>query len=383
MRVLFSAHGSYGHVLPMVGLARALGRHGDDVLFATGVDLCPVVAARGLAAAEAGRTDEELVAEARRRWPDATSSTPSSWTVRMFCEIAAPAMAEDLHALMEQWRPDVVVREEGEHGAPVAAAAAGIPWVTHGWGSPLPPPDALADREPLLRPLWERAGLQPPVGAACYGAAVVDPCPPSLYAGPPLARRRRVVRPGEPAATAERAAPVRRSAYVGFGTVPLFRDVPATIRAAVEALLELGFEVTVTTASEDLSSQLRALDPRHVRLERWVDLAPLLQSCEVVVCHGGAGTVLSALAAGVPLVLAPQGAPSQERMSAACEARGVGRTVRDHDVRAAVAEVIADDRFHAAAAEVAAEIAAMPDPASLAAVLAAVVAGEAPAQATW
>jgi hypothetical protein len=56
----------------------------------------------------------------------------------MFSEIAAPAMARDLAPFTSQWRPDLVIREEGEHGGAMAAAAAWVPWGTVGWGSPLP-----------------------------------------------------------------------------------------------------------------------------------------------------------------------------------------------------------------------------------------------------
>ena len=145
-------------------------------------------------------------------------------------------------------------------------------------------------------------------------------------------------------------------------------------RAAIEALIAEGFEVTVTTGDHDLARTIGEAHPSVVRVERWVQLPELLKQCAVVVCHGGAGTVLSALAAGVPLVLLPRGAPSQQRMSAACEERGVGPSVvwngaSGDDVRAAVTEVTSDQRFTVAASSVARDLAAMPDPSTAIAVL--------------
>jgi UDP:flavonoid glycosyltransferase YjiC (YdhE family) len=55
-------------------------------------------------------------------------------------------------------------------------------------------------------------------------------------------------------------------------------------------------------------------------------LSTLLQSCKIAITHAGAGTVLASLNAGVPLVLVPQGSPSQLRMAEACEGAGVGRS---------------------------------------------------------
>lgn len=223
----------------------------------------------------------------------------------------------------------------------------------------------------LLAPAWERAGLAVPAGDGIYGAAVLDPCPPSLYRGAPRSARRRVIRPspgdGPPARTPAGGG-VR--AYVGFGTTPLFSDVPDLLHALVSALVDLGVDVTVTTAGEQLAADLRAVHPQRVRVERWTDLGALLPSCAVVVCHGGAGTVLAALGAGVPLLLVPRGAPSQIRMAAACEARGVGRSLAwpgadGGDLRTALSEVIRSESMAAAARAVAAEMAAMP-PASTA-----------------
>lgn len=377
MRVLFTAYGSHGHVVPLIGVARALAAHGHDCLFATARTFCPVAASHGLATAEVGMTDDAVVAEARRRWPETASASPAAWTLRMFCEIAAPTMAADLWPLIHRWHPDIVVREEGEHGGPLAAAAAGLPWVTHGWGSPLLPPEDLVELGRLVGPAWEKAGLPPSEGAALYGAAVLDPCPPSLYLETPTLRHRQVVRPswvGGARGSARLRSQRRRLAYVGFGTVPLFRDVPALTRAVISELLALDFDVTVTTGSDELVSELRAVDRGRVNVERWVDLPPLLRSSSLVVCHGGAGTVLSALAAGVPLLLIPQGAPSQMRMSAACEARGVGRVFvwtgsNADELGDALSDVTSSEQISSAATALAREMAAMPDPSTAAAVL--------------
>ncbi|MDQ4098768.1 MAG: hypothetical protein M3144_12995, partial [Actinomycetota bacterium] len=229
MRVLFAAHGAYGHVMPLFGVARSLVENGHDVVVATSSKFCPVVAAVGLQPYPAGMDDGALVAEARRRWPETASLPAAAWTPRMFCEIAAPAIAADLGPLLDRWRADVVVREEGEYGSAVASAARGVPWVTHGWGSPVQDEDSLAEVGRLVSPMWEQVGLEVPAGAGLYGAAIFDPCPPSLYVQAPALTNRHVVR-STPRAEIGEPGPVsgarRRHAYVGFGTVPLFRDDP-------------------------------------------------------------------------------------------------------------------------------------------------------------
>ena len=89
--------------------------------------------------------------------------------------------------------------------------------------------------------------------------------------------------------------------------------------------------------------------------------------------HGGAGTTLGTLAAGIPLVVVPQGADQfvqADRVTAA----GVGLTVTGEateSVAPTVLKVLADPSFRANAGKVAAQIAALPSPADVAEQLAA------------
>ena len=369
MRVLFTAAGAYSHVLPMVGVARALADAGHEILVATASDVCSEVETLGFASAAAGMNSDAMVSEARTRWPATAYEPPATWAVRMFAEIAAPAMLGDLVAAVASWRPDLMVREEGEFAGPVAAAAAGVPWVTHGWGAPLQLPDALGDLAGWVAPLWRGAGLEPPSADGLYGAVVFDPCPTSLYRDAPAVGARQPVRPTTPPASDESPkmppGSDRPLAYLGFGTVPLYRDAPDVITAAFESLLAAGYDAVVTTGDERLARQLSERAPDRVHVETWVSLPSLFERCDLVVCHGGAGTVLTALAAGVPLLLLPRGAPSQLRMSDACQARGVARVVGPHETTArnlneALAAIADDERYRTATHEVAAEIAAMP-----------------------
>jgi UDP:flavonoid glycosyltransferase YjiC (YdhE family) len=71
------------------------------------------------------------------------------------------------------------------------------------------------------------------------------------------------------------------------------------------------------TAVQDLEARVlltvgRHFDPSglgpiagHVHVEAWVDQAEIMEQADLVVCHGGSGTALGALAAGVPMVIAP------------------------------------------------------------------------------
>ena len=98
-----------------------------------------------------------------------------------------------------------------------------------------------------------------------------------------------------------------------------------------------------------------------------------------MIAHGGAGTMLGALAHGLPLLLLPQGADQHynaERVAAA----GAGLTLAPGQATGstlarAVDTLLGDARLRAGAQRVAAELAAMPGPDSAVAHLQAVSAG--------
>ena len=104
--------------------------------------------------------------------------------------------------------------------------------------------------------------------------------------------------------------------------------------------------------------------PAHVRVERFLPQSELLASCDAVVSHAGSGTVIGALAYGVPLVLLPMGA-DQPLNADRCESLGVARVLdaslcTSAEVREAVQDVLVDPSYRSAAGRLGEEAAALP-----------------------
>jgi hypothetical protein len=292
----------------------------------------------------------------------------------MWAQIMAPSTLRDLLAIMASWRPHVVVHDEGDYAGPVAAARADIPWITHGWGSPLRPTGELSELEELASWLWVSNGLDVPGFAGLYQHALVNPCPRVLQLGPPGAS---IEWPIRPALFDDEGELLQADAYVGFGTVPTFANALAELAAAVGSCTERGMKVVVTAPSEDLRNELAAIDPDLVQARDFVRLNALLPSCKIAITHAGAGTVLASLRAGVPLVLIPRGSPSQLRTAQACETAGVGRScVGDWEIDAAVSAVLSNPAIAANAASAARQIATMPAASEVAARVEALVAAQ-------
>lgn len=161
--------------------------------------------------------------------------------------------------------------------------------------------------------------------------------------------------------------------YLTLGTVN--NHLPA-LAHALDALTGLQARILATLGPNADPATL-GTQPPHVTVERWVPQAQVLEHCDVVVSHGGSGTFLGALAAGLPQLFLPQAA-DQFRNAAAGAGRGAGLRLDPHQtapeaIAGAVRRLLEVGSFRVAAAEVATEIAAMPSPAEVVPVLAALV----------
>jgi UDP:flavonoid glycosyltransferase YjiC (YdhE family) len=357
MRVLVSACPAVGHVVPMLDLAVALQVAGHEVRFATNEESHHLVTGAGLQPVSAGMSTTQMREERRRRWPETDAQPATVWATRMWAQVMAPSTLADLIVLMQEWSPDLVLHDEGDYAAPVAAARAGIPWVTHAWGSPLRPASELVELADLASALWESCGLDVPPAAGLYAHALVDPCPPILQGNAPGGS---VVWPMRPRPLEGRGPAVHADAYIGFGTVPTFANARSELIAAVQACTSRGMKVVVTAPDEDLRRELAALDEQLVDAREFVSLGGLIPSCKVVVSHAGAGTVLASLTAGVPVILLPRGTPSQLRMADACQRAGVGLRCDAAGFDAALDEVMDNPAITTAAAAAARQISEMP-----------------------
>ena len=134
------------------------------------------------------------------------------------------------------------------------------------------------------------------------------------------------------------------------------------LQRAADALGQLQVRGLVTTGPAVDPAVISA--PQKVTVTRWVRHADVLPHCSAVITHGGHGTVMKALIAGVPLILVPLGRDQPDNAARVVHA-GVGIRLRKNasagPLRAAITRVIADPRYRAAADVMAARLAAERD----------------------
>lgn len=361
MRILFTFVGQNGHFQPLVPVARAATAAGHTVAFACPGRMVPAVEAAGFVAMPTMQPRGETVERLPLPTPDPQREERD--LREHFARVGAREVARAVLDVAGEWKPDVVVRDETDFGSAIAAERLGIPCVTVlvlAAGGFLRP-DVVA--EPLHELRAEHGLPADPELAMLNGDLVLSPFPPS-FRDPefPLPAHAFSFRQGEPVSR-ESAA---RTVYFTLGTV--FNTASGDLFARVLAGLRNLPNDVVATVGEHLDPAEFGPQPGHLRVERFVPQAELLPRCGVVVSHGGSGSVVGALAHGVPTVLLPMGAdqPHNARRAVALGAARVldPVTVTAAEVEAAVTAVLDDERYQQAAERIRAENNALPGPAA-------------------
>ncbi|MEJ1932976.1 nucleotide disphospho-sugar-binding domain-containing protein, partial [Nostoc sp. NIES-2111] len=120
----------------------------------------------------------------------------------------------------------------------------------------------------------------------------------------------------------------------------------------------------LATCGRDIEPSSFGPIPGSVRIVQYVPQLQVLKYCNLVVSHAGAGTMLGALASGVPMLLLPQGADQLFNASRCCAA-GAALMLRPDEaspnaIAAAAQRLMAEPSFASRAAAIAGEIASMP-----------------------
>jgi UDP:flavonoid glycosyltransferase YjiC (YdhE family) len=372
VRALFACTRGAGHFNPMVPFIDACRGAGHEVLVVGPPPIAEVVERAGYPFRAGAAPPEEELGPVWARVPTASYEEAERLVIgTIFATLNVRAMLPDMRAAVREWRPDVIVREPAEWASAVVAEEAGVPHVQVAIGLMSTHTEMQAIAQEAVD-AWG-AGLTERIAATpcltLFPAGLEDPAVPE----PPALHRFR-----DPTADAP-AAPLpdwwdgdaRPLVYVTFGSVAATVPTAAPIYGtALAAVADLPARVLLTTGMPGDELGLAAHGP-HVHLERWVPQADVLAHARVVVCHGGSGTTLGTLAAGVPLVVTPLFA-DQPQNGARVAAVGAGVVVEPRDgeamrsavdpadLRDAIAAVLADDGYGAAAGRIAAEIRELP-----------------------
>ena len=310
MRVLFTFAGGTGHFIPLLPIARAMATEGHHVAFGAQPALLSTVQNAGFEAFDTdGNTfnDDALRSPLLKLdWAREYQAVREGYARR----IARPR-ARAILAHAAQWKPGLLVCDEMDFGCMVAAERLGIPHAT----MLVIASGLLATHDLLAEPLND---LRAEHGLPCdpdltmlSRFLVLSPFPASFRdPGSPLPPTAHAFRAAVLAAEVSPAwlssLPNRPTIYVTLGTV-FNVESGDLFHRLLKGLRNLPVNLVVTVGPRMIPAELGP-QPDNVWIEQYVDQQSLLPRCALVVSHAGSGTVLGALAHGLPMLLLPIGA---------------------------------------------------------------------------
>lgn len=296
----------------------------------------------------------------------------------------AARYVEDVQAAIADRRPDVMLCSQFAFGAMVAADAARIPFVVTMPNIYMLPAEGMPPLGMGFKPattaagrlrdrvvggftlrVWDKKGLPrlnalraeldlPPLAhfwdqvhraerelvmtSADFDFPATLPAP-ARYVGPVL---------DDPTWVAPWTPPPGDDPLVLVGLSSTFQDQGRTIQRIIDGLATLPVRAVVTTGPALDPSSLRAHD--RVSVVASAPHSEVLKHASLVINHGGHGTVIKALAAGVPMVVMHHGRDQADN-AARVTARGAGlkvsRRAKPAKIAAAARSILDDDTYRA------------------------------------
>lgn len=383
-----STTGNDGHFGPLLPFARAWAAAGHEVRVASPASYAEAPARAGLTHEPFGEPATEVIGPVMAGLAGMTFEEANEIVVRdVFGRIDAQAALPGLLEIVERWRPDVVVRESAELGSLAAAVRAGVPHVHVCIGM-----HEVATRfaEIIDEPLDELGGLAGLPARRLHEARAAEtvlslvPEPLDHPGGEAPAGRGAFQRFHEPGAAvpgqrpAEWGDPDLPLVYVTFGSVTgSIPPLAGVFREALDALAELDARV-VMTVGRKVDVPGLGPPPSNAHVVPWLPQDDVLAHASAMLGHGGFGTTMGALSAGVPQVVVPLFSFDQVVNGEHVAAAGAGLTTQAGPGAVArgaaeLARLLEDPSYAAGARQVAEDLRELPRPAESVQVLAALV----------
>ena len=371
MRILVSSTFFSGHLLPLLTYAEAFRHRGHEVLVSAPHTVAPTLVKADFAHAASNVPTPEEMAPFKAALDAANAQEALIIGARDgFLRQFARAALSSLQQTIAEWRPEFILRESFEFAALAAAERASIPHARvsvhsnqHEAGISVHLIDALDE--------FRAACGLPGDGGASLRAEPIFTAFPAFLDGNADAvgwrapfRSREPGAPTPPSKTSPAWAPRDGEPliYITFGTVSGSSErAKATYRAALEAVSALPVRALLTTGPVMDPKALGPI-PANVAVETYVPQAEIFPFANAVVCHGGSGSVIGGLAAGLPVVVAPIFA-DQPVNARSVDAARLGVAVFDREMsglRSAMQRVLVDAEIRSNALEMARQIAALP-----------------------
>ena len=367
---MVAAFGDAGHAFPAIALGRALAERGHEVVVETWERWREAVEDLGL---------QFTAAEQYTVFPPPKAGSGDA---------TAAEAARALAPFLEDWRPDALVSDILTVAPPLAAETVGVrratlvphPYPAQEDGMPFFATGARMARTPIGRMLWRAGtpllhiGLRKGREELNEQRAQLGLAPVERFHGgisedlamvatfPQLEYPRRWPPQVQVTGPMEFELPYP-DVELPAGDAPLVLVAPSTakdpecrlVRTALEGLADQRVRVVATTNRAQPERSIEVSD--NAVLVDWLSYTQVMPRAALVICHGGHGTTVRALGAGVPVLCCPvAGDMSENGVRVAWAGAGLSlpwRLCRPAPLRWAARRILGDPGFRQRAGELA------------------------------
>jgi EmrB/QacA subfamily drug resistance transporter/MGT family glycosyltransferase len=406
-RILITALPIEGHVRPLLPVATQLSEEGHDVVWYTGRKFQPLVTRSGARFIPIGMNldfDESNVDVLQAMQEGKPGLNELKKIIGDLFIAPVAQYVKDLTPIMDDLDPDVIVTEHAFMASPMMAMKRGIPRVvistgplsttsvdTAPFGTGLPPSSSRAGRLRNRALAWltvhvlfrkqqqlavkianELDFTPPPAFLNDWGVHFADrylltTVPEFEYPHSDMPKNAEFVGAMLPRGSTDWSAPawwadIAEARRAGRPVVVVTQgtannsDLSYLVLPAIAALADQDMLVIATTCGADPEDVMpAAARPANLRLEAWIPFTELLPLADLLVTNGGYGGVQTALASGVPLVVAGLSEDKME-VNARVDWSGAGLSLRTQrppvaKIRAGVHSVLTEDSYRKRASE--------------------------------
>jgi MGT family glycosyltransferase len=388
-KFLFTVIPAFGHVNPTLPVAVELKKRGHEVGYATGSDLKFPIESEGLNFFAAGPSGLKTgMTETAQKMLSHKGMICNYYFFKMIAEADSKTVGE-LRAVVERYKPDVLVVDSITYAGAQIAEFLGLPWATSSalagmipsrdappftsWG--LPPSE-----NPVVKSIYSvvrcgqrivlrffdrdfnliRSSLSLPPARNCVSQSALSPyliliptCEGFEYKRsdwPPQAHLighspwGKSIDANEDFRWIDSLSDDKPLVYASLGTVHVFRSLDF-YRIVIEALRKEPYQVVMSVGSGIDLSEFRGL-PDNFRVERFVPHAKLFPRTSAVIHHGGLGIAHDCICNRIPQVVVPIAQDSGE-WARRCTAAGIALKIpyprlNPERLRVAVNKILTD-----------------------------------------
>ncbi len=315
-KALFFVLPEKGHINPYIGPAQALKQKGCEVIFAAPADIKKQIEAAGL------RFTQELLSDRKSEQPMQgkdlvelikAKAAMKAWIQSLLLNVNERDVENYLRFINEQ-KPNLIVVDPLYYAAVIAAVLSGVPWVSMSNSlNPVLEDDVKSDLLDTLNEInVQRQSLfsRFSVDVSFSGCDALSPYLTVAFCTEEFVGQRsgevKMLGPSWPIGkrgdeVAVLDLPTEPFIFASFGSQIYYW--PEIFKKLITATEQLGISLVLSVGDlyDELSLELRP----HVKLFKYAPQLKILPKASLFITHGGANSVMEALASGTPIWLSP------------------------------------------------------------------------------